>query len=121
MHQRQRLGRWGEEYVQHWLSHHGYIVLEKNVRTAFGELDVVARLDDLLVIIEVKLRRTERFGSPEQAITPKKMRHLTQATEDYVHAIGWKDGYRIDLISLSLINGRWSLKHLHSLGPHDLA
>ena len=62
----------------------GYRVLERNVRNKAGEIDIVARDKGTLCFIEVKTRRTARFGSPFEAITPRKRRKLIRLAEMYL-------------------------------------
>ena len=69
------LGRCGERLAAGYLSSHGYSVLEMNYRCRFGELDIVARRDDMVIFAEVKTRRSGRFGRPGGAVF--------QAAEDY--------------------------------------
>ena len=102
------LGRLGEDYACQWLRQRNWKILARNWRSRFGELDIIA-LDPeaTLVFVEVKTRRTGRFGSPEQAVGPRKQTHLRRA------AVRWlishdRDpsarhrGTRFDVISLSV-------------------
>ena len=69
---RTALGRYGEEVAVRHLIASGMTVLERNWRCELGEIDVVARTGDVLVVVEVKTRATETFGSPAEAVTPRK-------------------------------------------------
>ncbi|MFT4051750.1 MAG: YraN family protein [Microbacterium sp.] len=71
-------GRAGEERAARHLQDHGYTVLDRNWRTRAGELDIVATRDALLVVVEVKTRRTEWFGHPFEAIDKRKRDRLWQ-------------------------------------------
>ena len=66
----QHLGRWGEQAARDYLTTMGLQIVTSNVRTAYGEIDVLARQGDTLVFCEVKTRRTRTFGHPEVAVTP---------------------------------------------------
>ncbi|WP_276661388.1 YraN family protein, partial [Syntrophomonas wolfei] len=59
------LGLWGEELAAQYLGKKGYKILERNFYTRYGELDLVCEKDDNIVFVEVKTRRSTRFGSPE--------------------------------------------------------
>ena len=62
------LGRCGERLAAGYLSSHGYRLVEMNYRCRFGELDIVARRDDMVIFAEVKTRRSGRFGRPGMAV-----------------------------------------------------
>jgi putative endonuclease len=81
---RQVLGGWGEAAAVQYLEANGYTVLARNLRTAHGELDIVAEKDGLLVFVEVKTRSSHSFAYPEDSVTPRKQAHMLSAAEDYL-------------------------------------
>ncbi|HTY71966.1 MAG TPA: YraN family protein [Actinomycetes bacterium] len=66
------LGRYGEDLAARHLSEAGLVVLERNWRCREGEIDIVARDGDVLVVCEVKTRRSTAYGSPLEAVTDGK-------------------------------------------------
>jgi putative endonuclease len=74
--QRQSLGRWGERLAERYLSEHGMKVLQRNWRCSLGEIDLVLREDDTLVVCEVKTRRGLDFGHPLAAVDATKAERL---------------------------------------------
>jgi putative endonuclease len=101
MNRRQALGQWGEQFAGDYLAARGYTILDRNVRTPYGEIDLVARQGETIVFIEVKTRSSTEFGYPEEAITTKKREHLLRASQAYlqVHAESACD-WRIDVIAI---------------------
>ena len=74
----------GEAQAAQWLSERGYEILERNFTCRGGELDLVARdPDGMLVFVEVKARENTRFGDPIEAITPAKVRSILTAARVY--------------------------------------
>lgn len=69
-------GRQGEDLAAAHLQRCGWQILDRNWRCREGELDIVARDGDALVVVEVKTRRTREFGTPLSAVTPVKVRRL---------------------------------------------
>ncbi len=65
-------GDLGEELARRYLTGKGYEIVESNYRTRRGELDLISRHADTLVIVEVKLRRGAAYGTPLEAVTPRK-------------------------------------------------
>lgn len=96
-------GRRGEELAARYLTGQGMVVLDRNWRCDVGEVDIVARDGDVLVICEVKTRSTRRFGSPLEAITPDKVARLRRLAACWVRAHDVRPGQiRIDLVGIVL-------------------
>jgi putative endonuclease len=79
-----QVGNDAESLAAHFLTRQGYRILTRNYRNRVGEIDLIAQHRDCLVFIEVKARRTGRYGSPKMAITPTKMRKLTAVAQWYL-------------------------------------
>ena len=77
--ERQRLGSAAEERAARLLQLAGYDILARNFRCRMGELDIVARRGTLLVIAEVRLRRSSRFGGAGASITAAKRARIVRA------------------------------------------
>jgi putative endonuclease len=76
MARKDELGRWGENVAGDFLIANGYDVLDRGWRCSQGEIDIVARIDGTVSFVEVKTRRSVRFGHPLEAITPIKLARL---------------------------------------------
>ena len=96
-------GRLGEDLAAAHLIAQGLIVLERNWRCEVGEVDIVAREGDALVICEVKTRSSRRFGSPLEAVTPAKAARLRRLAACWVteHRVRPRQ-IRIDLVGIVL-------------------
>lgn len=103
---RQRLGKWGEEAAAAYLTGNGFEILAENLRTPYGEIDLLARKDSVLVFVEVKTRSNRAYGEPEAAITEKKKAHMLAAAEAYLqsHPDQTSD-WRVDVISIVRLPG----------------
>jgi len=71
-------GKEGEKIAAAFLKKNGYRILETNFRCAAGEIDIIARDKNELVFIEVKTRKSEKMGFPEQAVGIKKQKKISQ-------------------------------------------
>jgi putative endonuclease len=85
---RRALGDHGERLVASWYEARGFTVLARNWRVREGELDVVVGRDGLVVVCEVKTRSSGRFGSPLEAVTPRKQRRLRHLAAAWLAATG---------------------------------
>src|SRR5579883_2093998 len=74
----QGLGRTGERLAGEHLIRCGYRVLERNFRCRYGEIDLVAEDEQDLIFVEVKTRRGDAYGRPEEAVTRRKQRKIIQ-------------------------------------------
>ena len=99
--QRQALGQWGESRAVEYLQSLGYTILGRNVRTRFGELDMVARRAGVTVFVEVKTRSGSSYGPPEASVTPAKLAHIYTSAQAYLLAHPELEGdWRVDVIAI---------------------
>ncbi|MFE3637452.1 YraN family protein [Streptomyces cellostaticus] len=102
---RSGLGRYGEDLAARRLTEAGMTILRRNWRCGrSGEIDIVARDGDTLVVCEVKTRRAGGFQHPMAALTPEKARRLHGLAERWIQAHGGAPpgGVRIDLVGVLL-------------------
>jgi len=78
------LGRWGEEAAAAYLESQGMRILQRNLRTPVGEIDILARAGKFLVFAEVKTRRSDAFGAPQEAVGKTKQRQVVRAAQWYL-------------------------------------
>ena len=91
MAQHNETGFAGEKLAVDWLTGKGYNIKEANWRYRHCEVDIIAVKGDTLHFIEVKTRRSTKFGNPEESINKQKMKNLKDAAEQYQHKNpGWK-------------------------------
>ncbi|HLZ38849.1 MAG TPA: YraN family protein, partial [Mycobacteriales bacterium] len=81
---RQAVGRFGEQVAVAHLRRAGLVVVESNWRCRYGEIDVVARDGDVLVVVEVKIRSGPGYGSPAEAITAEKASRLRRLAAEWL-------------------------------------
>jgi len=71
-------GRTGEDLAVCYLENQGYVIVERNFRKRIGEIDIIARDGECLVFVEVKTRRSNRYGSPFDAVDFRKQRQISK-------------------------------------------
>ncbi len=97
------IGRLGETHAADYLVRHGYEILEKNYRKQCGEVDIIARDRDTLVFIEVKTRRSSRYGTPHDAVDQRKQRQLSRIAQEYLVSHRLEDAVaRFDVLGVTL-------------------
>jgi putative endonuclease len=100
---RKQLGINGEDLAAAILKKQGYKILERNYVTPLGEIDLIGRQGKILVIIEVKTRKSTQFGSPQEAVSIAKQTKLRRLAEYYLkekRLIG--DPVRFDVVAILL-------------------
>lgn len=97
------VGRLGERLVADHLEKNGYVICETNYRCAVGEMDIVALDGQCLVFVEVRTRRTETYGTPEESITESKKQKLVEVAQTFLQEQGSPEvDWRIDVASVRL-------------------
>lgn len=111
--QRRQLGNTGEALALQTLTANGLTILDQNWRCPVGELDIVAQeiAPDFasgypqvtwLVLVEVRTRRGDAFGTALQALTPRKAAKLREVAESYVQQHEWRGPWRIDFVAVQM-------------------
>jgi len=104
---RSLLGEIGENLAAEYLHRHGYTILHRNFRTRSGEIDIIARQGKTLVFAEVKTRKSEAFGSPAAAVTPRKQLQISRVAEEYMARENLFDSdARFDVVSVLAPEGK---------------
>ena len=96
---RQEIGKWGEGEATKYLEEHGYQLIDRNVRTPYGEIDVIVEKEAIIIFVEVKTRTTSSYGPPEISITPRKQEHMLAAAGHYAQT-NEIDHWQIDVIAV---------------------
>jgi putative endonuclease len=99
---KQAVGRWGEKLAEEYLLKRGLTLVERNVRTAYGEIDLImVSPEGSLIFVEVKTRTTKTFGQPEESITQQKRVHMVQSAEAYLMTHPEYSGdWRVDVVAI---------------------
>jgi putative endonuclease len=103
---RRALGMLGESLAVRHLQGLGYVVLERNYRCRDGEVDIVARDGERLAFVEVRARRTQTYGTPEESVTLRKQERLASVARSYLLERGFADvDWGIDVVALEFTPG----------------
>ncbi len=110
---RRNLGNFGEAKAAEYLENSRYTILDRNARTPYGEIDIVARKGQLIVFVEVKTRRNQTFGYPEESVTSSKQQHMIRSAQAYLMVHPELDGdWQIDVIAIE-VRKQESFKVVH--------
>ena len=95
-------GRAGEEIAKDYLERKGYKIIEQNYKTKYAEIDLVAKKGNEMVFVEVRTKKGEDFGTPEETINKIKLRKLRNNAKAYTAWKKWQGLYRIDAVCIVL-------------------
>lgn len=95
------LGRIGEQIASDYLINKGYKIHTLNYRYKRDEIDIIAQFQDLLVFVEVKSRKNNFFGNPEEAVNNTKAANIIRASQNYLQEINWQKDIRFDIIAIT--------------------
>lgn len=105
MQKSQKLGNKGEELACDFLQKQGLEIIARNYRNKIGEIDIICREADIFVIVEVKTKRGNELGTPEEMVGLKKQQKLREISQLYFLENDIKNpNYRIDVIALDFSN-----------------
>ena len=108
-------GKKGEELAVEYLTKNGYKIIETNKRfSRFCEIDIIAKDKDTLVFCEVKTRKTNRCGSPFEAITKSKYQNIKKGIFFYLQENTTYKQFRIAAISI-ILEPKLEIKHLKNI------
>lgn len=120
---RMALGRRAEQLAAEHLEQHGADVLLRNFRRRSGELDLVARWRDMLLIVEVRLRSSRDFGGSAASVDRTKQRRIIRTTRQLLqcHPTLARWPLRFDVIAVEAgPNGEWQLEWIaHAFSASD--
>jgi putative endonuclease len=100
------LGIEGEEMAAKWLVGKGYTLLHRNWRYANLEIDIIAVKNNKLHIIEVKTRKGNHFGNPEDSVTKKKFKDLQRATDEFLFRNPGYKWMQYDVLAITLFENK---------------
>ena len=109
------LGQEGEKIAMNFLEHKGYKIIDKNYRSKFGEIDIIATEGEYIIFIEVKARSAESLLiAPIEAVTRSKQRKIIKTAESYLMLRPTERQPRLDVVCIIYDKGEYTVEHFES-------
>lgn len=105
-------GKKGEELAQAYLRNENYEIIEVNWRFGKNEIDIIAGKDDMIVVVEVKTRRSNSLCEPEISVTKSKQKSIIRSANAYLRWNNISKETRFDIISIVLTTNNHRIKHI---------
>jgi len=112
------LGKEGEQLAVDFLQKKGYDILEKNYRYLKAEIDIIAKKEDTIVVVEVKTRSTPDFGDPQDFVKPKQIQLLVKGIDHYVVENDLDVEVRFDIVAIIKNKQGTKIEHLEDAFYH---
>lgn len=112
------LGALGEDLAVEELEKNGYEIVERNWRYKKAEIDIIARKNEVLAIVEVKTRSSDYFGDPQDFVNQKKIKLLVEAVNEYVVSKDLEVEVRFDIIAIIINQNKLTIEHLEDAFFH---
>lgn len=110
---RLQLGKKGEREACRFLEKLHYVIIAKNFKCSYGEIDIIAIDKEELVFIEVKTRCSEKYGRPSEAVDKTKKKHIKKAATFFVYKNRLENKFiRFDVVEIYVRNGKFYIKHI---------
>jgi len=112
------LGKKGEDLAADYLLKKGYKIVARNFSFQKAEVDIIARKDNVLAIIEVKTRSTPDFGNPQEFVKGRQIQRLVKAVDHFVNDHNMDVEVRFDIIAIIKNKAGTKLEHLEDAFVH---
>ena len=111
--QRLKLGAQGEEAAVRFLRKKGARIIARNLRSPVGEIDIIAKQKKEILFVEVKTRSSDQFGTPAEAVGPRKQQQIIRTAQWYLQQGHGKNLQpRFDVVSIRMNGGEFEIEHV---------
>lgn len=107
-------GKLAEDLAVSFLENKGYQIITRNFRYQKAEIDIIAKVENLIVIIEVKARESDAFISPQEAVNKNKIRLIISATDYYLQENDELSEVRFDIIAITKNGKEFNIQHIEN-------
>jgi len=114
MNYNQKVGKFGEDLAVKYLLKNKYKIIDRNIKISYKELDIIAKLKEKIIFVEVKTRTSQKFGFADENISSKKLHYLKKAINMYLNNKDLDpDNIRLDLIAIDIDKVKKTAKIKH--------
>uniref|UniRef100_A0A7C4M0U3 UPF0102 protein ENT43_03560 n=1 Tax=candidate division CPR3 bacterium TaxID=2268181 RepID=A0A7C4M0U3_UNCC3 len=114
--EKRKIGDRGESIACGYLVNCGYKIIKRNYFCKYGEIDIIAQKDGTLIFVEVKTRKNNFFGEPQEAVDWKKLERINMAMDCFLNYIKASDDYNLRIDVIEIIrdekNNNYKINHI---------
>ncbi len=108
-------GNRGESLAAEHLMQKGYKILARNYRSKWGEVDIVAKVGEIVVFVEVKTKSTDKYGEPWEMVNHHKIEQVKRMGEMWCREYAWEGRVRVDVVGVWLDQEEPRIEHWESV------
>lgn len=108
---RKSLGDKGEKIARDFLVNKGYEIIGTNIRNKYGEIDILAKTDNTIVVVEVKTKTSNILGSPEDMVNFRKQKKLITLAKSLINEYP-QTNIRIDTVAILYNGDKYCVNHI---------
>lgn len=108
-------GNKGERLAAEHLMMKGYEILGRNYRSKWGEIDIIAKINNIVVFVEVKTKTTDKYGEPWEMVNAWKIEQVKKMGEVWQREYGWEGRVRVDVVGVYLNSETPRIEHWESV------
>ena len=112
------LGKKGEDLAVDFLIKNGYHIIARNYIYQKTEVDIIAKKENILAVVEVKTRTSADFGDPQQFLKPKQIQRIIKAVDQFINSNEMDVEVRFDIVAIVLNKKGTTLEHLENAFYH---
>lgn len=113
---KRRFGIIGEKIAQNYLKNKGYEIIENNFYTKIGEIDIISKINNYIVFVEVKTRNNLEYGTPAMAVDLVKKRHIKNAAKIFLQINNLNNCIvRFDVVEIIIKDGKCKINHIEGI------
>jgi putative endonuclease len=113
-------GNIGEDIACTFLVENGYSIIERNWHFSKYEVDIIAKMDKMIVFVEVKYRTGSYFGEPEIFVSQKQKSNLIRVANFYIDRMNLYEEARFDIIAIVKSNEKFTINHIEDAFKPDV-
>jgi len=119
--QKRVFGNKGEAYAVNFLKQKGYKILAQNWIHEKAEIDIIAKMEETIIFVEVKTRSTDYFGFPEESVGKAKQENILRAAQGYLENNDLNNEVRFDIVSIIATDKVHKIYHIEdAISPYDI-
>ncbi len=107
-------GKSGESRASTHLIELGFTIREKNWRHGHDEIDIIAENEEFIIFAEVKTRKNNSYGRPEESVNKQKQKFMIRAANTYMIKTNSEKEARFDIVAITLDQGAESVEHIEN-------
>lgn len=107
-----KIGNKGEDIAANYLQKNGLKIINRNIKNRYGEIDIIAKQNNMLIFVEVRTRKKDSLVSAVASINYQKQQKWQKASQFYIQQNNWNGDCRFDVVAITYQNNDYQIEWL---------